>query len=103
MYKLVFLVPESHVETVKDAVFATGAGCIGHYDCCSWQTRGEGQFRPLPGSRPFIGTPGVVERVAEYRVELVCEDVLIKPAVQALIDAHPYETPAYDVWRLADL
>jgi len=103
MYKLAFFVPESHLEAVKQAVFATGAGRIGNYDCCAWQTLGQGQFRPLPGSQPFIGEQGEVETVSEYRVELVCEDGLIRQAVKALIDAHPYEEPAYDVWVLADL
>ncbi len=103
MYKLAFFVPESHLETVKAAVFATGAGRIGDYDCCCWQSRGQGQFRPLEGSQPFLGRQGEVERVAEYRVELVCTDDLIRPAIAAMRAAHPYEEPAYDVWELADL
>lgn len=101
MYKLAFFVPESHKESVKAAVFATGAGRIGLYDCCSWEVLGSGQFRPLAGAKPFIGEPGVIETVAEYRVELVCEDHLIKAAVAALRAAHPYEEPAFDVWQLA--
>lgn len=103
MYKLVFFVPETHLEPVKSAVFAAGAGRIGDYDCCAWQTLGEGQFRPLPGSQPFIGQSGELERLAEYRVELVCADEYIKQIVKALRAAHPYEEPAYDVWQLADL
>lgn len=103
MYKLVFYVPETHVEAVKASVFATGAGRIGDYDSCCWQILGQGQFRPLDGSQPFIGQKGRVEQVSEYRVELVCEDDLIGPALAALRAAHPYEEPAYDVWLLADL
>lgn len=103
MYKLTFFVPESHLETVKAAVFATGAGRIGDYDSCCWQSLGQGQFRPLAGSQPFLGRQGEVERVAEYRVELVCADDLIRPAISALRAAHPYEEPAYDVWQLAEL
>ena len=103
MYKLVFFVPESHVETVKSAVFATGAGAIGDYQECCWQVLGQGQFRPNGDASPFIGQPGELERVAEYRVEMVCADDLISMAVQALKQAHPYEEPAYDIWRLADV
>jgi hypothetical protein len=103
MYKLVFFVPEDHLEPVKSAVFAAGAGRIGDYDCCAWQTLGQGQFRPLPGSQPFIGQFGNLEKVAEYRVEMVCADGCIEPALAALRAAHPYEEPAYDIWRLADL
>ena len=101
MYKLCFYVPESHLDIVKQAVFAVGAGRIGDYDQCCWQVLGQGQFRPLPGSDPFIGSQGDVETVAEYRVELVCEDSIIKAAVAALRVAHPYEEPAYDVVHLA--
>ncbi|MDX1266984.1 MAG: YqfO family protein [Oceanisphaera sp.] len=102
MYKLVFFVPESHLEPVKAAVFATGAGKIGDYDCCCFETRGSGQFRPLAGAKPFIGQAGALERVAEVRVELVCEDHLIRAAVTALRQAHPYEEPAFDAWQLSE-
>ncbi|MDG2046567.1 MAG: NGG1p interacting factor NIF3 [Halioglobus sp.] len=97
MYKLCFYVPESHVEQVKVAVFAAGAGCIGDYDMCCWQVLGDGEFRPLQGSTPFLGEQGKRQSVAEYRVELVCEADFIHAAVAALLDAHPYEQPAWDV------
>ena len=103
MYKLAFFVPVEHKEAVKTAIFATGAGRIGNYDCCSWEVLGAGQFRALQGSNPFIGQQGVIETVQEYRVELVCEDHLIVAAVSALRTAHPYEEPAFDVWKVADL
>jgi hypothetical protein len=103
MYKLAFFVPESHIEQVKAAVFAVGAGRIGNYDQCCWQVAGIGQFRPLAGSNPFIGQAQQLERVPEYRVEMVCDDSLIKVAVAALRAAHPYEEPAIDVWQLADV
>lgn len=103
MYKLVFFVPPEHLEQVKEAVFAAGAGRIGDYSNCCWQAPGEGQFKPLAGSRPFTGQQDVTETVAEYRVEMVCEDTLIDEVVKALLAAHPYEEPAYDVWRLAEL
>ena len=102
MYKLAFFVPPSHVEQVKDAVFAAGAGRIGNYDRCAWQVLGQGQFRPLDGATPFIGQAGEVERVAEWKVELVVADELIQSVVMALKQSHPYETPAYEVWRLED-
>ena len=103
MYKLCFYVPVSHAEAVKAAVFAAGAGRIGDYDQCCWQVEGRGQFRPLAGSDPFVGKQGELETVDELRVELVCEDSLIRDAIKALKEAHPYEEPAYDVWRLEDL
>jgi hypothetical protein len=103
MYKLAFFVPPSHVEQVKNALFAAGAGRVGAYDCCSWQVLGQGQFRPLDGSQPFIGQAGEVEQVQEWKVELVVPDELIRHAVAALKNSHPYEVPAYDVWKLEDI
>lgn len=103
MYKLVFFVPDSHLEQVKTAIFAAGAGRIGNYDQCCWQVLGQGQFRPLAGANPFIGQQNQLESVAEYRVEMVCADEHISAAVSALRAAHPYEEPAFDVWCLADL
>ncbi|MCY1434856.1 GTP cyclohydrolase 1 type 2 [compost metagenome] len=102
MYKLAFFVPASHVEVVKAAVFAAGGGRIGDYDHCAWQTLGQGQFRPLDGSQPFLGQTGQVEVVEEWKVELVVADELIVQVVAALKQSHPYETPAYEVWRLAE-
>lgn len=103
MYKLAFFVPVEDAEAVKEAVFATGAGRIGDYEACCFQTRGTGQFRPLEGADPHIGRVGDLERVEELKVELVCEGGRIREAVAALKAAHPYEEPAYDVWSLADL
>lgn len=54
MYKLCFYVPESHLDVVKQAVFAAGGGRIGAYDSCCWQSLGQGQFRPLDGSQPYL-------------------------------------------------
>ena len=100
MYKICFYVPENAVELVKKALFDAGAGHIGNYDSCSWQTLGDGQFRALDGSNPTIGQQGVVEAVAEYKVELVCEEKHIEDVISALKDSHPYEEPAYDVIKL---
>lgn len=102
MYKLCVYVPEKHVETVKKALFDAGAGHIGQYDHCCWQTTGAGQFRPLENSNPTIGSYGTVETVKEVKIELVCEDALIKQAVAAIRQSHPYEEPAYDIWKLED-
>lgn len=103
MYKLVFFVPESHKEKVKQAVFAQGAGRYDTYDCCSWESLGTGQFKPLSGSQPFIGEQDKIETVAEYRVEMICAADKIKAVLQALIHSHPYETPAYEVWSIKTL
>ena len=100
MYKLCFYVPASHVEQVKEAVFAAGAGCIGEYEKCCWQVLGQGQFLPRANAQPFLGRCGEVEHLEEYRVEMVCEYACIQAAVTALLSAHPYEEPAWDVLAL---
>lgn len=97
MYTLCFYVPVASLETVKTAVFAAGAGRIGNYEHCCWQVEGQGQFRPLAGSKPALGRLGEIEKVREYRVEMVCEAGCIAAAVSALKQAHPYEEPAWHV------
>lgn len=102
MYKISFFVPENNAEIVKTAMFNAGAGKIGSYDQCSFQTLGSGQFRALPGSNPYIGEIHKLEKVIELKVEMVCRDEIINDVVLALKNNHPYEMPAYDVIKLED-
>ncbi len=97
MYKIGFYVPESHLEEVKEAMFLAGAGRIGNYQRCSWQVKGEGQFEPMQGSQSFLGEQGQLEKVEEYRVEMVCAAEVIQAVMEAMKVVHPYEEPAYDV------
>ena len=97
MYKLTVFIPEETLEQVKSALFAAGAGKIGNYEQCCWQVQGVGQFMPLIGSKPHIGTHDSLETVNEWRVEMVVTKANIDNVVEALKQAHPYETPAYDV------
>ena len=99
-YMLYFLVPETHLDVVKNAIFAVGAGSIGSYQHCAWQTLGEGQFMPLAGSHAFIGEINKLEKVLEYKVEIVCSKEQINEAVAALKMAHPYESPSHQVLQL---
>lgn len=102
MYKVCFFVPESASELVKMAMFQAGAGKIGNYDYCSFETIGSGQFRALAGANPTVGIVGELEKVRELKVEMVCEDAVIRDVVLALKKNHPYEIPAYDIIKLAD-
>lgn len=97
MYKICFYAPATHVDAVKNAMFKAGAGKIGDYSCCSWQTPGEGQFMPLEGSHPTIGEIYHIERVQEYKVEMVCAEECIQDVIAAMRSVHPYEEPAYQV------
>ncbi|WP_182405981.1 YqfO family protein [Psychrobacter sp. GP33] len=103
MYKLTVFIPEAALEVVKSALFAAGAGSIGNYEQCCWQVKGAGQFMPLDGSNPHIGSQDNLETVEEWRVEMVVDEERIAEVIAALKQAHPYETPAYDVVEVLDL
>lgn len=99
-YRLSFYVPKSDIEDVKNAVFKTGAGTQGEYKQACWQVIGQGQFMPLSNARPAIGQVNHLEKVEEYKVEILCTENNIRQAVNALKEAHPYEEPAYSVIKL---
>ncbi|MCV7177938.1 Nif3-like dinuclear metal center hexameric protein [Mycolicibacterium sphagni] len=99
--KWVIFVPAADAEAVRAAVFAAGAGHIGDYSHCSWSVAGTGQFLPLDGASPAIGTVGAIERVSEDRVEVVAPARLRGQVLAAIRAAHPYEEPAFDVVSLA--
>lgn len=101
MYQISFYVPAEFGDQVKQSMFAAGAGKIGNYDHCAWETMGRGQYRPLPGSTPFLGEENVENFVSELKVEMVCEAQYLSAALEALRKSHPYETPAYFVIGLS--
>jgi len=97
--KLVTFVPTVAVAQVTRALTDAGAGTIGDYIRCSWSVVGEGSFLPGPDAHPLIGSVGQVERVAEARLEVIVPRTLRSAVVRALIDAHPYEQVAYDIYE----
>lgn len=102
MLVLVTYVPDGWQEKVKNALFLAGAGKKGYYDMCSWQTLGQGQFRPLEKADPFLGTNGQVETVKEWRLEMILEEEDAEKVVNALKEAHPYEEVAYHLLSTFD-
>ncbi len=100
--KVTVYVPLAAADGVRQALADAGAGTIGSYDQASFSTPGEGRFRPLPGATPVVGEVGRVEVVVEVRVEAVLPRTLRSAVIRALVDAHPYEEPAYDVVELGD-
>ena len=102
MYKLVFFIPEEYKENMKKSLFEAGAGKYGNYDMCSFEVKGTGQFRPLTGSDPFLGKTGEMETVAEYRIEMLCSAEYIENVVEILLKEHPYEEPAYEIYKVYD-
>ncbi|QOP42162.1 NGG1p interacting factor NIF3 [Sulfurimonas marina] len=102
MYKLNFFVPEADKERVKEALFALGVGRYENYECCSWETLGQGQFKPIEQANPAIGELDKLEVLPEYKVEMICKDELIKEAVKTLKEVHLYEEVAYEVFKMAE-
>jgi hypothetical protein len=102
-YKLVWFVPEEALDATRDAVFAAGAGRIGDYERCSWYTAGTGTFFGGERTAPTIGEAGREERTPELRVETVVPAKQARDAVAALLEAHPYEEVAYELYPIAEL
>ena len=100
LLKLVTFVPEQQAENVRQALFAAGAGTIGDYDCCSFNSRGEGTFRAAAGANPFVGEIGKMHTEPEIRIEVILKKELKNQIVSALQKSHPYEEPAFDLYEL---
>lgn len=96
---LVCYIPRAHTREVLEALFAAGAGAVGQYRDCAYLTAGRGQFRPLPGADPAIGSVGDLTEVEEDRAEITFPRPLRREVVAALRRAHPYEEPAFHVLR----
>ena len=98
--KLVVNVPLAHVESVRTAICEAGAGHIGNYDLATFGVQGEGTFRGGALSQPFIGKPGVLEKVQEVRLETVFPQGYRDEILKALRKSHPYEEIAYDLYSV---
>ena len=102
LYKLVTYTPNDYVEVVREALFKAGAGKIGNYDICSYNSDGYGTFRANEEANPFAGTKNEIHLEKEVRTEVIIPAFLKNQIVNTLIDVHPYEEPAYDILPLAN-
>ncbi len=98
--KLITFVPQKEKEQVLQALYKAGAGNIGNYSECSYQTDGTGTFRPNEQATPAIGSAGVQETVEEKKLEVIFPAPLEGSVLSALFSSHPYEEPAYDLISL---
>ena len=103
MLKLIYYVPESHLEATKQAIFKAGAGGIGDYAECAWQVKGIGQFKPVGQANPFIGQVNQLEQVEEWRVETIVDEQVAQAVKQALLTSHPYEEPALEFLKIIEI
>lgn len=101
--KWVVMVPGDAAPQVRAGLFAAGAGEIGDYRHCAWSVEGVGQFEPMPGARPAVGSVGGLTELAEIRLEVVADRHLRAAVLAALRAAHPYEEPAFDILELAEI
>jgi len=100
LVKLVTFVPTEYAEAVRQAMFNAGAGVIGNYDFCSFNIQGQGTFRAGDGTNPFVGEKGKIHFEPEVRVETIVPRHILNAVVKAMVEAHPYEEVAYDVYPL---
>jgi hypothetical protein len=98
--KLVVFVPNEHASNVRQAIFCAGAGTIGQYDNCSFNTEGQGTFKGNADSKPFVGTKGELHTENETRIETIVPNYLSGKVINAMVKAHPYEEVAYDLYPL---
>jgi dinuclear metal center YbgI/SA1388 family protein len=99
-YKLIIFVPIKSAAKVSNAVFAAGAGAIGNYKKCGFNAEGTGTFLPMRGAKPAIGKKGKLEKVPEIRFETIVPAEKLDNVIAAMKKSHPYETPAFDVFKL---
>jgi len=102
MYKLNYYVPVDAKEKTKQALFDIGVGRFENYEYCSWETLGQGQFKPIGDANPSIGELNRLEVLDEYKIEMICSDELIHQAIQTLKETHPYEEVAYEVFKIEE-
>jgi dinuclear metal center YbgI/SA1388 family protein len=100
IFKFAVYVPVQHADKVSQAIFKAGAGKIGRYTETSFNITGEGTFKPMEGTNPFIGKIGEKEEIREIKIETVVAERDLDSVVQAMKNVHPYEEPAYDVYEL---
>lgn len=100
LMKLAVYVPVTDASLLRESLAQAGAGQIGNYDSCSFSSKGLGRFQPLSNSNPTIGTPNQLEEVEEEKVEVVFPSSIRSKIIKVMYATHPYEEPAYDLWRL---
>ncbi len=100
LYKLAVYIPTDYAEALRQALAGAGAGQIGDYDSCSYTLEGEGRYRAQEGANPFAGKLGKLHIEEEVKIEVVVPEGKKNKVLRAMLNAHPYEEPAYDLFVL---
>jgi dinuclear metal center YbgI/SA1388 family protein len=98
--KLVTYCPLAEADAVRDAVFAAGAGNIGNYSECSFNSTGSGTFKGNEETDPYVGVPGIRHQEQEVKIETIFRAQEERKVLLALFETHPYEEVAYDIYPL---
>lgn len=98
--KIVVFAPAAYADKISKSMSDAGAGKIGEYSECSFRSEGEGTFRGGKKSSPAVGKKGRLEKIDEIRIEMICEEEKLNEVTEAMLAVHPYEEPAYDVYRI---
>lgn len=101
--KLVTFCPSAHAEKVREALFQAGAGHIGNYEKCSYNSEGKGTFQGAENTHPFVGEKGHLHTENETRIETVYPVTVEGNVIHALFSSHPYEEIAYDIYNLENV
>ncbi|HHY79465.1 MAG TPA: Nif3-like dinuclear metal center hexameric protein [Thermoanaerobacter sp.] len=101
--KIAVYVPQGYEEVVRNAMCSAGAGFVGNYSDATFQARGIGTYRPLEGTNPFIGETGKLEKTEEVKIESIVPQRYLEKVVTAMLNVHPYEEVAYDIYSLENV
>lgn len=101
-YKFTVFVPRDYTPKIIDAINRGGGGHIGKYSHCTFRAPGTGTYVPEEGANPFLGEEGKFEQAEEDRLETVVKANALKNVLNEVMQAHPYEEVAYDVYPLYD-
>ena len=100
LLKLITYVPLTHAEKLRQAIFDAGAGQIGNYDSTSFNSEGKGTFRANENAKPFVGKKGKLHTEDEIKIETIFPIYNKGRVITAVLNNHPYEEPAYDIFML---
>lgn len=100
LFKFIVYTPVTHAEKVRNALSKAGAGHIGNYSHCTFQTEGNGTFKPLKEANPYIGVKDTLEMVKEVKIETIVNQSSLANVLQTMKTEHPYEEPAYDIFQM---
>lgn len=100
---IVFTVPETHADVVRNVMGKAGAGKVGNYSYCSYSQKGIGRFMPNESSQPYIGQAGIIEEVTEERIESICRLESLEHVLEEIKKAHPYEEMIIDIYPIYEI